>query len=56
MDVSPVLTKTILQGTVKVGRQGKQKMRWEDNSSEWSGLDFLKFLEGREKWRKLVVK
>ena len=36
------LAKTILQGTVKWGReQGRQK-RWVDNIREWTGLDFTK--------------
>ena len=54
------LAKTILQGTVKVGRrQGRQRKRWEDNIREWIGLEFGKSqraVENREKWRKLVVK
>ena len=54
------LAKTILQGTVKGGRrQGRQRMRWEDNIREWTGLEFAKSqraVENREKWRKLVVK
>ena len=52
------LAKTILQSTVKVGRQGRQKKRWEDKIREWTGLEFAKSKrpEGnREKWRKLVV-
>ena len=52
-------TKTILQSTVKVGRrQGRQKKKWEDNISEWTGLEFAKSqraVEDKEKWRKLVV-
>ena len=37
------LAKTILQGTVKVGRrQGRQKRRLEDNTREWTGLEFSK--------------
>ena len=37
------LAKTILQGTVKGGRrQGRQRKRWEDNSGEWTGLEFGK--------------
>ena len=37
------LAKTILQGTVKgERRQGRQRKRWEDNISEWTGLDFAK--------------
>ena len=54
------LAKTILQGTVKRGRrQGRQRKRWEDNTREWTGLEFAKSkraVENREKWRKLVVK
>ena len=54
------LAKTFLQGTVKGGRrQGRQKMRWEDNIREWTGVEFAKCkraVENREKWRKLVVK
>ena len=54
------LAKTILQGTIKGGRrQGRQKKRWEDNISEWTGLEFAKShrtVENKEKWRKLVVK
>ena len=54
------LAKTILQGTVKGGRrQGRQKQRWEDNISEWTGLGFAKSqraVENRDKWRKLVAK
>ena len=40
-------------------RQGRQRERWEDNIREWTGLEFAKYLravENREKWRKLVVK
>ena len=52
--------KTILQGTVKVGRrQGGQRKRWEDNIREWTGLEFGKSqraVENRERWRKLVTK
>ena len=50
------LAKTILQGTVKEGRQRK---RWEDNIKEWTGLEFAnsqRAVETREKWRKLVTK
>ena len=54
------LAKTILQGTVKVGRrQGRQRKKWEDNIREWTGLEFgksQKAVENREKWRKLVAK
>ena len=54
------LAKTILQGTVKgARRQGGQRKRWEDNISEWTGLEFGKSqraVENRGKWRKLVAK
>ena len=47
------LAKAILQGTVKGGRrQGRQRKRWEDNTREWTGLEFGKFqraAENREK-------
>ena len=37
------LAKIILQGTVKGGRrQGRQRKRWEDNTREWTGLEFTK--------------
>ena len=54
------LAKTILLGTVKVGRrQGGQRKRWKDNIREWTGLGFGKsqrVVENRVKWRKLVAK
>ena len=54
------LVKTILQGTVKGGRRrGRQRKRWEDNITEWTGLEFAKSqraVENRGKWRKLVAK
>ena len=63
MGMSPVSSgtaKTILQGTVKGGRrQGRQRTRWEDNSREWTGLEFAKSqraVENREKSRKLFAK
>ena len=35
------LAKTILQGTVKGGtRQGRQRKKFEDNISEWTGPEF----------------
>ena len=37
---SPRLAKTILQGTVKRRRQGRQKKRREDNTREWTGVEF----------------
>ena len=54
------LAKTILQGTAKGGRrQGRQRKRWENNITEWTGLVFAKSqsaVKNREKRRKLVVK
>ena len=47
------LPKTVLQGTVKGGRRkGKQRKRWEDNTREWTGLEFARSqgaVENREK-------
>ena len=54
------LAKTILQGTVQGGRRrGRQRKRCEDNTKEWTGLEWnilLRKAENREEWRKLVVK
>ena len=54
------LAKSILQGTVNGGRrQGRQRKKWEDTITEWTGLKFGKSqraVENREKWRKLVAK
>ena len=54
------LAKTISQSTVKGGRrQGRQRKRWEDNTREWTGLEFAKSqraVENRAKWRKLAAK
>ena len=42
------------------GKKTRQtEKRWEDNTREWTGLEFAKSrwaMENREKWRKLVVK
>ena len=32
------LAKTVLQGTVRGGRRGRQRKRWEDNIRDWTGL------------------
>ena len=60
MVIIMIIAKTILQGTVKGRRrQGRQRKRWEDNITEWTGLEFAKSqreVVNREKWRKLVVK
>ena len=40
-------------------RQGRRRKRWEDNISEWTGLEFSRSqraVENRKKWRKLVAK
>ena len=54
------LAKTFLQGTVKGGRrQGRQRKRWEDNITEWAGLEFGKFqrtVENRKKMEKTGCK
>ena len=43
-----------MQGTAKGGRRpGSQRKRWEDNTREWTGLEFAKSQraeENREKW------
>ena len=54
------LAKTVLQGTVQGGRKrGRQRKRWEDNISEWTGLrlsEALRKSESREEWRELVAR
>ena len=52
------LAKMILQGTVQGGR-GRQKKRWEDNITEWTGLklgEALRKAENREEWRTVVAR
>ena len=48
------------QGTVQGGRwKGRQKKRWEDNISEWTGLgmgEALRNAEDRDEWRKVVAR
>ena len=57
---STELEKMILQGTVQGGsRIGRQKKRWKDNISEWTGLGLVEALrkaEDREDWRKVVAR
>ena len=57
---SSSLAKTFLQGTVKGEKKTRQKRkRWEDNITEWTGLEYAmsrRAMENREKWRKLVAK
>ena len=53
------LAKTILQGTVKGKRNGRQKKRLEDNIKEWTGRDFAsstRAAEDRTRWKGIVVK
>ena len=51
------LEKMILQSTVQGGRRmGRQKKRWDDNISEWTGLglrEALRKAEDREEGRKV---
>ena len=58
--VNKVWLKPSRTGTAKGGRQGRERKRWEDNISEWTGLEFAKSqraVENRKKkWRKLVAK
>ena len=53
------LAKTILQGTMQGGRRrGRQKKRWKNNISEWTGLKFcnaLREAENKIKWRERVA-
>ena len=52
------MAKTILQGTVKGARRGKQKKRREDNIKEWTGVGFgdsLRAAEDREGWKGIVA-
>jgi len=54
------LAKVFLQGTVQGSRRrGRQKKRWEDNITEWTGLkmsDTLRRADDRWEWRKLVAR
>ena len=54
------LAKMTLQGTVQGGRRrGRQKKRWEDNVTEWTGLNLgeaLRKAENREEWRTVVAR
>ena len=53
------LAKTILQGTVKGKRKrGRQKKRWEDNITEWTGMDFAsstRAAENKTEWKGIVA-
>ena len=52
------LAKTVLQGTVEGGRRkGRQRKRWEDNITEWTGLrlsELVRRAEDREEWKELA--
>jgi hypothetical protein len=52
------LAKIVLLGTIRGGRKrGRQKKRWEDNSTEWTGSKLskaVKHTEDREGRRGLV--
>ena len=52
------LSKTILQGTVPgKRRRGRQRKRWADNITDWTGLSFARtqaLAHDRERWRTLV--
>ena len=54
------LAKMILQGIVQGGRRrGRQKKRWEDNVTEWTGLklgEAFRKAENREEWRTVVAR
>jgi len=59
MSQDPKELQRVLQGTVQRGRRrGRPRKSWEDNISEWTGLELNKTLrkaEQREEWRQLVV-
>ena len=40
------LAKTVLQGTVKGKKRGRQKKRWKNNIKEWTGIDFASSARG----------
>ena len=52
------LANIILQGTAPGGRRrGRQRRRWGDNISDWTGVklsETLRMTENREEWRELV--
>ena len=50
------LAKTILQGTVKGKKRGRQKKRWEDNIKEWTGMDFASLNYKKNNIKKAPVK
>ena len=54
------LAKMILQGTVQGWRRrGRQKKRWEDKITEWTGLklgEALRKAENREEWKTVVAR
>ena len=54
------LSKTILQGTVAGSRRrGRQKKRWIDNITEWTGLSFAAtqtIAHDRVRWRTVVAR
>ena len=52
------LSKTILLGTVKGKKRGRQKKRWTDNIKEWTGMDFASSTRARvrvTKWKRIVA-
>ena len=51
------LAKTILQGSERKKKKRQQKKRWEDNTKEWTGMDFTsltKAAEIRTRWKGIV--
>ena len=51
--MSSGLGKTILQGTVKEKREGRQVKMWENNVKDWTGMDFASSARAAEdmtKW------
>ena len=56
---SSSMAKTILEGKVKGARRKvRQKKIWEDNTKEWTGMEFgdpLRATEDREGWKGIVA-
>ena len=57
---TPGLANTILHGAVAGGRKrGRQRKRWEDNITEWTGLTpgvTTRKAEDRDEWWKLIAR
>ena len=48
----------LLKGLTRQSTREKEKIRWEDNIREWTGLDFnssQRAAEDRQRWQKIVA-